>query len=316
MSTKLFPRSWKIIVDTLDVSNLPIEFKVLSTIKAEPNKCVLTVWELKADHRAQLLKRNRPKGGGQQTGKIVGIPVQIEAGYLDNTSVIFSGDLREVASMKDGVDWKTMLSGDDGGRAYREARFPNGGASFTAGTPIGTILQQCAQAMGVGIGNAANFTATAQIAGLGSTIPHNMTLDGSVAKQLTRLIKSIGLTWSIQKGALQLAQRGAPLGGTAVLLAPNTGLYGSPEATIDATVSLGNAQQFAPGAPQTQKAPPKPKDPGILKLKTALIPGLTPGRKIDLQSAAFNGGYMITEIEYVGQSWAPTWECNIVARIY
>jgi hypothetical protein len=300
-----------VIVGDLDVSNLDVEFKVLSTLKPEPNKCVLTIWNLSQDHRAELLKRNRPNAS---SSKLVGIPVQVEAGYKDNTSVIFSGDLREVASFRDDTDWKTTLSGDDGGRSYREARF-SPGMQYNAGARIGDILKKCADAMGIGLGNAANFEATAQIAGIGSVLAHSFTLDGSASKALTRLLNSIGLTWSIQRGALQLLQKGAPLNQSAIRLTPSTGLLDSPEAAIDATVSLGNPQQFAPGAKQTTKKV-KPKDPGILKLKAMLIPGLDPGRKIALESANFNGGYYLTECEKVGQSWADDWHVNAVARQY
>lgn len=310
MNTNLFGRAWKVQVDTLDVSALHIEFKILSTIKALPNKCVLTVWNLNQDHRAQILKRNQPLSTGQ---KIVGVPAQIEAGYIDNTSVLFSGDLREYGSQKDRTAWKSVLSGDDGGRAYREGRVNQ---TFTKGTPVGTALSQCCQALGIGLGNAASFAASAQINGLGATLPHTLTLSGNAAQGLTRLTASMGLTWSVQRGQLTLAKKGQPLNLEAILLTPSTGLIGSPEASIDASVSLGSAQQFAANAVNKVAKPPKPKDTSIIKLKSLLIPGLVAGRKITLQSEEFNGGYYITEIEYVGQSWGQDWHCNMIARVY
>jgi hypothetical protein len=307
----LFPRAWKVQVDTLDVSAIDIEFKILSSLKPEPNKCVLTLYNLNRDHRAQLQKRNRPN---PSSGKLVGVPTQVEAGYKDNTSVLFSGDLREVAGNRDDVDSRLTLSGDDGGRAYREAQFDES-FSFRKGAPIGNILSQCCEAMGIGIGNAANFEATAQISGFGSTLPGPMVFDGPVAAGLTGLLESIGLTWSIQRGALQLREKGKPLNMSAILLSPSTGLLGSPEASIDSSVSLGNPQQFAAGAALKTKKQ-KPHDTSIVKFKAMLIPGLVPGRKVVLQSSEFNGGYYITEIEAVGQSWGGSWEANCIARIY
>ena len=306
------PRLDGCTVDTLDVSNLPIEFKCLRTIKPEPNKCVLTVYNLSDDHRAQLIKRNQPN---QSSKNLVGVPVQIEAGYENNTSVIFSADLREVGSSLADVDWKTTLAGDDGGRSYREARFQNGGITFTAGTPIGTILSQCAQAMGIGLGNSANFTEQAQIAGIGSTLPHTMTLHGNVKSQLDRVINSIGYTWSIQGGALQLMKKGSSLALSNISLSASTGLLGSPEAAIDSTVSLGSPQQFAAGAKQKTAHPPKPKDPSILRAKTLMIPGITPGRGVSLDSKAFRGNYTITEAEAVGSTFGDDWGYNLVLRI-
>jgi hypothetical protein len=309
MSDTLFKREWKVQVDNLDVSNLHLEFKILRTLKKEPNKASLVLLNLSRDHIAQLQKRNNPNPGK----KLVGVPVQIEAGYEGNTSVLFSADLREVGSVKEDTNWKTTIAGDDGGRAYREGRI---NTQFTKGTAIADILRQCCNSMGIGLGNSSSFTANAQIAGIGSTLPHTLTASGNAADVLDRVIKSIGLTWSIQAGALQLLKKGTPLDQEAIKITPRTGLIGSPQASIDSTVSLGNPQQFAPGAKQKVAKQPVPKDPGIIKIKTLLIPGMVPGRKITLESEFYNGGYMITEVVYSGQSFGQDWYCDCVARLY
>lgn len=312
MSGQLFPRTWKLQVDTLDVSALDFEFKVLSTLQPFPNRAVITVWNLNQDHRSQLLKRNRPTNGKTQP-----IPAQLEAGYVDNHEVIFSGDLREVGSKRDPTDWKTVISGDDGGTAYREARFSGGGLTFKKGTPVGQIVNQCAAALGLGDGNASDFAATAEILGVGSKLPHTMVLAGPVAKALTRALDSIGLKWSIQKGVIQLRTQGKPLGQPAIKLTPDTGLLGSPESAIDASVTFGNPQQFAPGAQPKGAKARRPTDPSLLRLRSMLRPGLYPGRKIDLETNDFRGGYVLTECEYVGRTWdIKTWWVDMVARVY
>lgn len=311
----LYPKSWKVQVDTLEVSALDLEFKVTATLKPEPNKCTLVLWNVNPDHRAQLMKRNRPNG---TDGKIQGVRVRIEAGYVGNTTVIFDGDLREVNSSRVGTDWRTTLTGDDGGRSYRESRIS---ASFRAGASIGSVIRQCADAMGIGIGNSSTFEADAQIAGYGATLPGPLVIDGSAAKALDRVLKSVGLTWSIQRGALQILKKGAPLSSSAILLTPDTGLLNSPEATIDASSATGNAQQSVTDAAvavvsgKATKAA-RTKTPHVLKLKTMMIPGIAPGRKVTVKSATFDGGYYLTECEYAGQSWASTWEIECVARGY
>lgn len=309
MSQTLFRRDWRVQVDTLDVSAVDLEFKILRSTKAVPNKCTLTIWNLSPDHRAQLLKRNRPTPDPKN---LVGIPVQIEAGYVGSTSVLFRGDLRELASLRDSTDFKTILTGDDGGRAFREARI---NMTFVKGTPVGTVLSAVCRAMGVGLGNSSDFTASANIAGIGSTLPHSMTLSGSASKELDRVIKSIGLTWSIQRGNLQLLQKGKPLALAAIRLSSDTGLLDSPEAAMDASVSLGNPQQFAAGAAVKHPKAHKPKDPTILKARSLLIPGLVPGRQIDLQSVSYQGTYTVSEAEYIGQTWGAAWHVDLVLRL-
>lgn len=306
----LFGRFWRVQVDKLDISALDIEAKILTSIKAQPNRCALTFWNMNAAHRAELLKRNQPGGAG---GKTVGVPVEIEAGYEDNSSVLFSGDLRELANSLEGTDGKTTLAGDDGGRAYREGRI---NITYTKGTGIGTVLKACADAMSIGVGNAYDFAATAQIDGIGASLPHTMTLSGNAAAQLTRVTQSCELTWSIQRGALQLQRKGKPLEMAAIKMSPSTGLIGSPQSAIDASVSLGNPQQFAANATAKVKKQKPPKDPGVIKARHLLVPGLVPGRKVALESRDFSGGYMITEAEFLIQSWAKNWYVDMVLRLY
>lgn len=308
MSNRLFIRDWKVIVDGLDVSNCDLEFKVLRTIKPEPNKASFTIWNLTQDTRAKFLKRNQPVPGG----KTVAIPVSVEAGFVDNTAVIFSGELNQVGSKKEDTDWKTIIAGMDGGKEWRGSRIR---ANFSSGTPFGQMVKQCAQALGLGIGNVTDFEGNESIAALGTSCKHGFTLDGSASDCFNRILSSIGLTWSIQNRTIQILPIGQPLNQQAILLSPTTGLLDSPEAAIDSTISMGSPQQFAAGATPVQKKT-KPKDPSILKIKALMIPGLFPGRKIALDSEEFSGGYYITECEYVGQSWGNDWTVNMVARIY
>lgn len=298
--------------DAIDVSGLDIEFKILRSLKPTPNRAVVTVWNMNESHRGQLLKRNKPDG---PNGKPVPVAVQVEAGYQGKNHVLLSANLREVASRREGNNWKTMLSMDDGGAAVRSARFPQGGIQFTKGVPVGQVLRQACAALGVGLGNAGDFETNAEVFGWGKTLPHTMTLTGSAYDGLKRVIDSIGVTFSIQNGVLQLLPKGKPFFQTAILLSPDTGLLDSPEAAIDSTVSLGFARE-ARGKPGTQN-PPTPKNTGILKAKAMLLPGLVPGAVVRLESLAFKGNYEISEVEYDGASWDKSrWTATMVLRSY
>lgn len=312
----LFRRTWAVRVQFTDteallLEALDIEFKILRSLKPAPNRAVVTLWNLNPEHRGQILKRYRPGG---QTGPTKPIYVQVEAGYQGRNQTLLSADMREAASRRDGNDWKTMLSMDDGGEAVRAARFPNGGMQVAKGSPIGAVLRQACNALGVGLGNAGNFEATADIYGWNKTLPHGMTLKGSAFDGLKRVTDSIGITFSIQGGVLQLLPKGKAIGQDAILLTPDTGLLDSPEAAMDASVSLGFAKE-ATGKPSTPK-PPTPKNTAILKAKAMLIPGLVPGRVVRLETDAYKGNYEISEVEYVGQSFGKDWMAVMVLRSY
>lgn len=323
----LFRRDWRVTVGgsnatgntELDVSNLDIEFHILRTLKKTPNKASITVWNLSEDHRAQVLKRNQPAGA---TGRLQGVPVKVSAGYVGNVPLLMNCDLMQAGSVRDGTNWKTIIAGDDGGRPFRESRV---NITFTAGQLVGDMIKQVAEQMGVGKGNADKW-ASAAIRGIGNKLPKSMTVSGNGASEFNRLLSSctiqdssgtpVPLTWSIQNGALQILPAGTPLDTQAIKISPSTGLIGSPEPGIDSTVQLGNPQNQAAGAQQKSATPPKPKDPGIVKIRTLMIPGMEPGRKITLESDAYNGSYMLTECEYRGQTFGRDWYIDSVARAY
>ncbi len=312
----LFARSWRVLVQytedkAVDVSGLDIEFKVLRTLKPTPNRATVVVWNLSPTLRAALLKRNRPQGA---TGKEVPVFVQVEAGYQGKNLTLLYADMRQVTHIRQGTDWKTTISMDDGGAAVRAARFPNNGMCFLQGTPIQQVLLQACNAMGIGLGNAAQFSTNADIFGWDKVLPHTMTLHGSAFDGLKRVVASIGATFSIQNGVLQLLPKGRAWAADAILLTPDTGLLDSPEAAQDATVSLGFAKA-AKGKPSTPN-PPSPKNTAILKATVMLIPGLVPGRLVRLETGVYNDTYEISEVEYVGQSWGKDWKAVMVLRSY
>ncbi len=309
--SKFFRRSWKVQVANFDVSGLDIDFKILKNIKPEPNKASCIIYNLSETKRTELQLRNKPN---PDVNKVFGIPVKIDAGYVDNISTIFFGDMRDVHSRLSNNDWLTTLNGDDGGRCYRESR-----VNFQAkkGAPVASILKQACTAMGIGLGNSAGFLKSQTIAGFNTSIPGPMTLSGAAADHMTRVCESIGLTWSIQDGALQLQRVGEAITMDRLDISPASGLVGSTEDCIDSSISMGNPQQFAPNSKQKTAKPAKPKDPGIIKFKTLITPGLLPGRQVRLTSSDHPKGadVFLTEIEYSGQSWSTEWFATCVGRV-
>lgn len=324
---RLFPRTWRVAVqttaqDAVDVSGLDIEFRILRTLRPAPNRAAVTVWNLSPEHRAQLLARNKPDG---PNGRKEPIFVRVEAGYNGNNPVLLYADMRDVASRREGDSWRTLITMDDGGDAVRTARWPDGGKQFTKGSPLSQVLRQTCQALGVGLGNAADYEATAAVYGWGTALPHTMTLTGSAFDSLKRVTDSIGITFSIQGGVLQLLAKGKSIDFNpnkpqekevdALVLSPSSGLLDSPEAAINSSVNLGFARIARGG--KTQRSGNAPTvNTGIIKAKAMLIPGLVPGRIVRLESDVVTGNYVISECEYVGQSFGPDWMCVMVLRSY
>jgi len=305
--SRLFLRSYKLTVDTIEISNddgqgLDIAFKVTKSIKGEPNKAEIKIYNLNPDHRGELQKRF---GSQIENKKRKPIRVELEAGYKDDRGVIFRGDLRNLVTKKEGLDFVTTISGSDGGHGYKTGRIAK---SYGAQTPVATVARDCAQAMGIGEGNLGDFLGAMTLGGVGKAYAPGTVIHGCAADAFDRMMKTAGVTWTIHNGVLQLQKKGEPLQRKAFQISPQSGLIGAPAPEIDAT--------FIPNA--SGKVPSKPSKTGLLLIKTLLIHHLYPGVVIDLKSDEFNGGRQLTECEYVGDSsaGAQDWYINHKARPY
>lgn len=240
---------------------LRIAFKVVRSLTKETNNSEIAVFNLNEESRKSLDARPT-------------VPVVLSAGYGTELSRIFSGDVSYVASQRQGVDWVTKLSLQDGANKYRSARI---NLSLGPGTTIGAALQRAASAMGVPVGNLSTHLTNAR-GGL-ETFSRGIVLSGSAQGQLDKLLKTAGYGWSIQDGQLQVLAPKETTNGFAVKLSPTTGLIGSPERG----------------------------DKGITKAKALIQPGLLPGNKVVLESAVVNGAFRIEKSTFKGDSHDTDW---------
>lgn len=227
----LFGKRWRVQVDTLVTDAHDVAFQVAKTVKRQPNTCSLKIWNLSEQFRQHIEALSVKKKSGR--GKI---RVQIEAGLGKDLSLIFRGDLRTAITAREEADLVTTIEGDDGGRDVLLARV---GRSFPPGTPVLTVVRALTEALGVGEGNLASLQYSTRG---GNTFSTGTVLTGKADEELTRVLHSCGLTWSIQNGVLQVLESGKALNNTAVVLRAQlgrelTGLIGTPCVNPDGTVS-------------------------------------------------------------------------------
>jgi hypothetical protein len=290
----LFDRRWALTVSTLQVDAFAIHFRVEKSIKPEPNKVLIEVYNLDENHRGQLqelapgkLVGKKAKHKGKTSPNVKGsVSVRLEAGYAeDGASLIFLGDLRTVDSELTGPDWITAITSGDGERAFRTARISQ---AFGYKTPVRTALAAAVKALGLGNGNLASVASTLQLQGNATVYTRGLVLSGSVAMALNDICRSANLEWSIQDGVVQFTDLNTALAQKAIKLTSGTGLIGSPN--VD-----GN---------------------GVLKAKTLMIPGLTCGRLVVVDSRQIQGQFRVEKIITEGHSHGPDWYHEIEAKRY
>lgn len=271
--SRLWKRAWRITLGALVIEELDVRFKVTRTLRPQPGTCELDVYNMNASHRGDF--------GGTGVAEAL---VRVEAGYVDTgPSLLFQGNARRVVSQRDGADWVTKVSGGDGVYAIRTARASR---SFGPDSRLEDVINYLADAMGVGRGNISDALRGATLDRVGAVFPQGTVVHGYAATQLTGLLASAGLAWSVQSGVLQVLPHRGTLARTAVLLSPESGLVGSPE--ID--------------------------NHGIVKAKALLIPELTPGRLVSLESATFGGTFRIEKAEYTGDTHGTDWYADLSMR--
>lgn len=274
MGTLLWQRVAVLTIDTIEIKDLRFVFTVDASIKPQPNKASISVFNLNPDHRAQI-------------EELRSAPVRLDVGYLEGTQTVFLGDLRTCPSSKDGPDWVTTVESGDGEKAIRTARV---NVSAAKGTSTDKILKDVATAIGVLPGNLEDAAKKIKSAfpGSGSIFPTGTILTGSAAREMTNICRSLNLEWSVQKGALQILERGKALEKSAVLLSSTTGMIGSP--TVD--------------------------NKGVLSVSSLMNPEIFPGRLLVLEALRLQGQYRIEECHYAGDTHGAQWQVDVKGKRY
>ena len=283
--TRAYQRSWQITLGQTRIESadpgrneLAVKFEITKSTKREPNTATVRVANILRAKRREFEEMDEPQ-------------IEIIAGYKDYRDTIFVGDARDIWSEKEGADIWTTFEAEDGGRSYRTAEIEQ---SFGESVPVITVLRACTDAMGVGLGNAQQVIASAELDTAGDNFAGGVVLSGQAWRQLDRICRSCSLRWSIQNGVLQLRQSGRPSETTAIRLSPDTGLIGSPTrgAKDERTGKVSHA------------------------VKAMLIPGLYPGRVVQVASSELEGDFMIRRVSYVGDSSGPDWYADLECEEY
>lgn len=278
--TTLFQRRCRVVVGTTEVvaldadpsKGLTCRFQVEKTLAPSPNKAELHVFNLTPSRVAAI-------------ALVPDVPVQIDAGYEGGSSTLFLGKLRTAQTAKDeqGNIVLSLASGD-GELEYRASRVS---VSVKKNTPADVVVRDIVKSLGVLEGNLNE--AIAQIkANAGQLFTSGYAAHGNAARELTKITRSAGLTWSIQDGKLQFLSLRDALKGEAVLLTPETGLVDAP--------SVDNK--------------------GVMKARMLMAPDVFPGRLVVLKSQFLNGQYRIEKTVHSGDTAGNDWYVDIEGKRY
>ncbi len=277
--SKLFNKDIKVTIGTVEISSrstdddvarptLRMSFGVEQQLKGEPNTAEISIWNLSEDTRSRI----------QESVQTI-----IEAGYVGETSRIFSGDMSFSATTKQGPDAITSFEAADGENAYRSARINK---SFKGGVTLATLLKEAAKSMGIGLGNVLKKADEGDFRGALEEFTNGEVLSGKSSDVLDRLTETAGLDWQINDGQIQFFKTDETTEDTAIRLTMENGLIGSPE--------------FG--------------EKGEIMARSLLQGGLFPGRKIEIISRDVDGFFKIHKATHTGDTHGNDWYTDIEAR--
>ncbi|TNC14926.1 hypothetical protein FF100_04950 [Methylobacterium terricola] len=217
---------------------LKIEFTCTKTIGSKQNTGTVTITNLSKSRRNML---------GEEYDKLT-----LEVGYKDTkTSVLLTGEIRDVSHAKTEPDITTTIEVGDGDKAIQKGKVSK---TFPAGTKPKEIIEYLRDQMpGLKKG---------EIKGLDDlpSTKRPTTVYGYAYRELDTLGRQHGFYWSVQNDKFQAVKSDEHLGGN-ILISAETGMLGTPT----------------------------PTDKGV-KVKCLINPELAPGKTIDVRSDFLDTG--------------------------
>lgn len=200
--------------DGLDLSRFRVSFVVEKSAAEEPNKATILIWNLSTTTASKLTKGEMSR-------------IVLQAGYEDNSAVIFDGNLIAVKQYREGTDTILQIEAGDGDKAYSYAVV---NASMGAGYSNADVAKTATDQMKEQ-GTKGEQTEAIESE---SKFPRGRVMFGAARKFAREVAKTTDCQWSVQDGQVVFCKvKKATEGAEAFLLSPSSGLVGAPTSDKD-----------------------------------------------------------------------------------
>jgi hypothetical protein len=217
MTDALFGRRASLTIaaggSALDLSEFHFRFQISAADFESPNSAVIRVYNLSRDTVRSLV------GPTSEYTRVV-----VQAGYENGAfGVIFDGTIKQWRVGKENATttYLDILAAEND----VEYNFGVGNVTIAAGTTAIDRMTQIAQAMGLSLGDL-----DPRITGVVPS-PRGKVAWGNARLQMRSLSKSLGATWNIEGGKINVTTLQGYRAGEAVVISPATGMVGVPEQT-------------------------------------------------------------------------------------
>lgn len=188
------------------ITDLRIDFEITKSVISFPNLAKITIYNPNQETISLLQRRYTF--------------ISLNAGYENNSSLIFMGEIRNVFHSKPSVDRFVTIYAGDGERSWQNAMINRTlGQNITVTTAINTLLESFE---GLSIGSVRGLPDVADRL-------RGQTLSGSSKNILDDFAREYGFDWSIQDNELIVNPVDSVLeDSTSILVSASTGMVGTP----------------------------------------------------------------------------------------
>ncbi len=246
-----------------------LEFDIEHNSSKHPNKCRISITNLSEETRSALKKSP--------------LKVVFEAGYIDQMSVIFIGDVTYALSTHDGPNWNTELEIADGDRLLNFGRALK---SYKPGVTRGEVLSDLLQNVGQ------HMPENIQHSEVAADVLHGgLAINGYHQDAVNDLVKPFGYTYGVQDGQAVILRVEDTVGQTFVL-DESHGMIGSPE--------FGKPDKKTGAPPVT--------------IRCLLYPGIRPGRSVKIDSKELKGIFKVLKVKHKGDTHGKDWLTEVEVK--
>jgi hypothetical protein len=248
------------------ISDLAFELEVNFSDSDQLMPASITVFNLNPTHRNGIKK---------------GDPVIINAGYEDDSGLIFSGLITNIKNIQENLDWKTEIEAQTAAKEWLSAEVYK---SYQEGTDAQSIVQDLTTLYGIEV----NKLELKQP----KTYPRGRVCQGPARNVLKEIVEyDCKSRMLIRSGQLIISdpEQGVAMG---YLLSPATGLL--------KTADDSDAMRTTTGQ-DTQKTPEQKNEQSAWKKRKCLLNyHLQPADVIQVESKSLNGTFLIKQGKHVG----------------
>ena len=282
---------YRIVFPKLNITfekNLHIGFQIDKDTTKESNKAKLEIYNLSDATRKKI--------------EVPDTEVEIYAGYEKAGGAIlaFKGSVTYGFTRDAGTDCITTLDLADGTKAMRDSYCS---LSYAPGTSAKTIIQRCANEMGVPV-------VYGDDVGELESYQNGYSYIGQADGALTEICNALGLSWSIQNNILNIILAGGTSTNRGLVFSPQSGLVGVPERIIQAEYKSNKSNPKKTAKRKAKKE--KPRKKAGWKIQTLLVPSVNPADMVKVESKWITGWFRVEKVshrgDYNGTNWGSAME--------